>query len=59
VVAYSATVPELVEMLLSLGLENALNLDAGGSTGVYYVGRYRLGPGRDVPNAILFREISS
>jgi exopolysaccharide biosynthesis protein len=59
VVAYSATVPELVEMLLSLGLENALNLDAGGSTGVYYDGRYRLGPGRDVPNAILFREISS
>jgi exopolysaccharide biosynthesis protein len=59
VVAYSATVPELVEMLLSLGLENALNLDAGGSTAVYYDGRYRMGPGRDVPNAILFRQISS
>lgn len=59
VVLYSATVPQLVDALLSLGLENALNLDAGGSTAVYYDGRYRMGPGRDVPNAILFSQIPS
>ncbi len=59
VIAYSATVPQLVDILLALGLENALNLDAGGSTAVYYDGRYRMGPGRDVPNAILFRQIPS
>jgi|GEM_PF-375252 len=57
VIVYSATVPELVDALLSLGLENALNLDAGGSTAVYYDGRYKMGPGRDVPNAILFKQI--
>ena len=34
-------------------MENALNLDDGGSTALYS-GGYKVGPGRDLPNAVLF-----
>ena len=39
--------------LKALGMENALNLDSGGST-VLWSGSYKAGPGRNIPNAILF-----
>lgn len=49
---YGATVPEAAQALLVLGLENALNLDGGGSSSLWY-GGYKVGPGRALPNAIL------
>ncbi len=52
-VVHSATVAESALVLKSLGLENALNLDDGGSTALWS-GGYKLGPGRNLPNAILF-----
>lgn len=52
-VVHSATVAEAAIVLKALGMENALNLDSGGSTALWS-GGYKLGPGRNIPNAILF-----
>ncbi len=52
-VVYNATVAEVAYVLKALGLENALNLDSGGSTALW-AGGYKVGPGRAIPNAILF-----
>lgn len=41
------------KVLVAMGMDNALNLDSGGSTALWY-GGYKYGPGRDIPNAILF-----
>lgn len=52
-VVFSATVGEAAHALKALGLDNALNLDDGGSTALWS-GGYKAGPGRTLPNAILF-----
>lgn len=52
-VVHNATVAESARVLQILGMENALNLDSGGSTALWYQG-YKAGPGRNIPNAILF-----
>lgn len=52
-VVHNATVAEVARVLKALGLENALNLDSGGSTALWS-GGYKAGPGRGIPNAILF-----
>lgn len=56
VVAEAATVPDLAEVMIALGARYALNLDGGGSTALMYDGEYKLGPGRNVPNALVFSE---
>ena len=40
------------KVLAAMGLENALNLDDGGSTALWS-GGYKAGPGRNIPNAVL------
>ena len=52
-VVHNATVAECARVLKTLGLEHALNLDNGGSTALWS-GGYKVGPGRNIPNAILF-----
>lgn len=52
-VVFSATVGEAAHALKALGLDNALNLDDGGSTALWH-GGYKAGPGRGLPNAVLF-----
>lgn len=52
-VVYSATVAEAARVSKALGFENSLNLDDGGSTALW-TGGYKAGPGRNIPNAILF-----
>ncbi len=52
-VIYNATMEESAHILKTLGMENAMNLDEGGSTALWY-GNYIAGPGRNIPNAILF-----
>ncbi len=52
-VVHNATVAEVAHVLKALGLEGALNLDSGGSTALWS-GGYKAGPGRGIPNAILF-----
>ena len=50
---YNATMGEAAKILKALGMDNAMNLDEGGSTALWYNG-YKAGPGRDIPNAIIF-----
>lgn len=52
-VVHSATVAEVARVMKAMGMENALNLDNGGSTALWS-GGYKVGPGRDLPNVILF-----
>ena len=52
-VVRSATMAELAHALAGLGLENGLNLDASGSTALWF-GGYKAGPGRGIPNAVSF-----
>lgn len=56
VVVQSATIMDLGAVMESLGVDVALNLDGGGSTALWYNGSYRRGPGRSVPNAVVFIE---
>ena len=49
----SASMEDGAKVLKTLGMDNALNLDEGGSTALWY-GGYKVGPGRNIPNAILF-----
>lgn len=50
---YSASLLDTAEVLKTLGLSNALNLDGGGSTALWYEESYKAGPGRSLPNAIV------
>jgi exopolysaccharide biosynthesis protein len=56
VVARASTVVDLAEILKVMQVEYAINLDGGGSTAFYYNGEYMIGPGRNIPNAILFAQ---
>ncbi len=53
--AYKATVPDLACVLQALGMEYAINLDGGYSTALFYNDELMAGPGRDIPNAIIFK----
>jgi hypothetical protein len=55
VIASSASVPNLASIFMSLGADYAMNLDGGGSAALYYDGAYKFGPGRLLPNAIVFK----
>ena len=52
-VVYNANVAEVALVLHAMGLENAINLDSGGSTALYSSGRYIAGPGRNTPFGIV------
>ncbi|MEK7543708.1 MAG: phosphodiester glycosidase family protein [Patescibacteria group bacterium] len=51
-VVHGATVAEVAHVLKAMGVENAINLDSGGSVALWYNG-YKAGPGRNIPNAIV------
>ena len=51
-VVSSATVADVAVVLKAMGMKNALNLDRGGSTALWY-GGYKSGPGRALPFGIL------
>jgi exopolysaccharide biosynthesis protein len=50
---YGASLQDAAEVLVTLGIQNAMNLDGGGSTALYYEGSYKAGPGRSLPTAIV------
>ena len=52
-IVHNATVAESARVMHVLGMDNALNLDDGGSTALWS-GSYKVGPGRNLPNVILF-----
>jgi hypothetical protein len=58
---FNASVADMGHVLKTLGMENGLNLDDGGSAALWFggpassgQGGYKVGPGRNLPNAILF-----
>lgn len=51
---FNATMVESAHVMKALGFDGALNLDEGGSSALWSGGRYLVGPGRNVPNAVLF-----
>jgi exopolysaccharide biosynthesis protein len=54
VAAYNVNMQEFAYVFKSLGATGALNLDTGGSAAIYYSGSYIIGPGRHLPNAVIF-----
>lgn len=52
-VVHGASVSDAAWALSALGMDNAMNLDSGGSTALWS-GGYKAGPGRNIPNAIVF-----
>lgn len=56
VIAQSASVSDLAGIFHALSADFAMNLDGGGSAGLFYGGSYKVEPGRLLPNAIVFRK---
>lgn len=56
VIAPSASVPDLGYIFKALKANYAMNLDGGGSAALYVNSEYKVGPGRLLPNAIVFTE---
>ena len=52
----NASVTESAHALQALGVRDALNLDGGG-TAAMWLGSYRVGPGRLLPNAVLLTRL--
>lgn len=52
-VVRGATVAEVAHVLKAMGIQNALNLDSGGSTAFMSGGKYLAGPGRATPFGIV------
>lgn len=55
VIAQNVDMEDFAQVFKNLGALSALNLDTGGSTAFWYGGRYLAGPGRNLPNAVLFK----
>lgn len=53
-VMYNANMTDSAHVLKALGMDNAMNLDEGGSTALMLNGSYIAGPGRNIPDAVLF-----
>lgn len=52
-VVHGVNAAQMARVLQTMGIQNALNLDSGGSTALWS-GGYKVGPGRAIPNALLF-----
>lgn len=52
-VVHGVNAAQMARVLHAMGIQNALNLDSGGSTALWS-GGYKVGPGRAIPNALLF-----
>jgi len=52
-VVHGVNAAQMARVLKTMGIQNALNLDSGGSTALWS-GGYKVGPGRAIPNAVLF-----
>ncbi|MGG1617925.1 phosphodiester glycosidase family protein [Paenibacillus sp. NRS-1782] len=50
-----ATIPQLAQIMKQAGAYQAMNLDGGASSGLYYNGSYLTTPGRQISNAIIIK----
>ncbi len=53
VIGSNVNMQQFAYVFKALGADSALNLDTGGSTALWF-GGYKAGPGRNIPNAIIF-----
>ena len=53
-ITQGATVPDSARVYEALGVDNAINVDGGGSSALWVQGSYKYGPGRQIPTAIIF-----
>lgn len=53
-IVHGVSMGQSAKVLQAMGMGEALNLDQGGSTALWFGGSYKAGPGRGIPNAILF-----
>ncbi|MEK9178566.1 MAG: phosphodiester glycosidase family protein [Patescibacteria group bacterium] len=51
-VVHGVNAAQMARVLHAMGIQNALNLDSGGSIALWS-GGYKVGPGRSIPNALL------
>lgn len=56
VIASGATMEDFASIFQSIGAMFAMNLDGGGSSALFVDGHYVVGPGRNLPNAIIFQK---
>jgi len=49
----AVTIRQLAGVMRALGARDAMNLDGGASSGLFYQGKYLTTPGRDISNALL------
>lgn len=56
IVVRNATLDDLAGVVKKMGLDYAINLDGGSSTALFYNDEYMEGPGRNIPNVIMFSE---
>ncbi len=56
IVARNSTVADLAEILKIMKMDYAINLDGGYSAALFYHDEYMFGPGRNIPNVIMFAE---
>ncbi|GAB6274994.1 MAG: hypothetical protein STSR0004_18590 [Peptococcaceae bacterium] len=52
----TASVKDLARVMKNLGAHNAMNLDGGASSGLWYKGKYITSPGRTLSNALIFKQ---
>lgn len=50
-----ATIPQLAQIMKQAGAYQAMNLDGGASSGLYYNGSYLTTPGRQISNALIVK----
>ncbi|MBJ6361853.1 phosphodiester glycosidase family protein [Paenibacillus sp. GCM10012307] len=55
VTSSGATIPQMAEIMKQAGSYQAMNLDGGASSGLYYNGSYLTPPGRQISNALLIK----
>lgn len=53
VTAPGATIPQMAELMKQAGAVQAMNMDGGASSGLYYDGKYVTKPGRPISNALV------
>ncbi len=54
VIGRNMTVPDLAEVMKEMEVDYALNMDGGNSSALFYNDEIMVGPGRDIPNAVMF-----
>lgn len=55
----SVTLSDLADIALKLGLNQAVNLDGGGSSGLMVNGNYAVTPGRKISNALVVKKLKT